>query len=64
LESRDEILARLSKISDLKVISRTSAQRFKGSLDNLPQIARQLGVTNVLEGTVQKPATKYASPSS
>jgi len=51
---QDEILTRLSKISDLKVISRTSAQRFKGSLDNLPQIARQLGVTNVLEGTVQK----------
>jgi TolB-like protein/Tfp pilus assembly protein PilF len=51
---QDEILARLAKVADLKVISRTSTQRFKHSPDNLPQIAEQLGVANVLEGTVQK----------
>ena len=52
---QDEILTRLAKIAELKVISRTSAQRFKSSPDNLPQIAQQLGVANVLEGSVQKP---------
>jgi TolB-like protein/Tfp pilus assembly protein PilF len=51
---QDEILARLSKIADLKVISRTSTQHFKSSPDNLPQIAKQLGVANILEGSVQK----------
>src|SRR6266487_194316 len=51
-----EILTRLSKIADLKVISRTSTQHFKSSPDNLPQIAKQLGVTNILEGSVQKVA--------
>jgi len=51
---QEEILTRLSKISDLKVISRTSTQRFKGAPDNLSQIARQLGVAHILEGTVQK----------
>jgi TolB-like protein/Tfp pilus assembly protein PilF len=51
---QDEILTRLSKIADLKVISRTSTQRFKSSPDNLPQIAKQLGVANILEGSVQK----------
>src|SRR5437870_9272643 len=51
---QDEILARLSKIADLKVISRTSTQRFKSAPDNLPQIAKQLGVMNILEGSVQK----------
>src|SRR6185437_6223010 len=38
----------------LKVISRTSTQHFKSAPDNLPQIAKQLGVTNILEGSVQK----------
>src|SRR5437660_1268062 len=52
---QDEILTRLAKIAELKVISRTSTQRFKSSPDNLPQIAQQLGVANVLEGSVQKP---------
>src|SRR5256886_2359646 len=51
---QDEILTRLSKIADLKVISRTSTQRYKSAPDNLPEIAKQLGVANILEGTVQK----------
>src|SRR3989440_3517835 len=51
---KEEILTRLSKIRDLKVISRTSTQRYKSAPDNLPEIARQLGVANILEGTVQK----------
>ena len=51
---QEEILTRLSKIADLKVISRTSMQRFKTAPENLPEIAKQLGVANILEGTVQK----------
>jgi TolB-like protein/Tfp pilus assembly protein PilF len=51
---QDEILTRLAKVADLKVISRTSTQRFRSAPDNLPQIARQLGVMNILEGSVQK----------
>src|SRR5438128_487062 len=51
---QDEILTRLSKIADLKVISRTSTQHYKSAPENLPQIARQLGVAHVLEGSVQK----------
>jgi TolB-like protein/Tfp pilus assembly protein PilF len=53
---QEEILTRLAKIADLKVISRTSTQHFKSSPDNLPQIAKQLGVANILEGSVQKAA--------
>jgi TolB-like protein/Tfp pilus assembly protein PilF len=53
---QEEILTRLAKIADLKVISRTSTQHFKSTPDNLPQIAKQLGVTNILEGSVQKAA--------
>jgi TolB-like protein/Flp pilus assembly protein TadD len=53
---QEEILTRLAKIADLKVISRTSTQRFKSSPDNLPQIAKQLGVANILQGSVQKSA--------
>ncbi len=52
----EEILTRLAKVSDLKVISRASTQRFKSAPDNLPVIAKQLGVTNILEGSVQKAA--------
>src|SRR6266699_2163921 len=48
---QDEILARLSKIADLKVISRTSTQKYKSAPDNLREIAKQLGVGNVLEGS-------------
>src|SRR5206468_3995066 len=51
---QDEILTRLSKIADLKVISRTSTQHYKSAPENLPEIARQLGVTHILEGRVQK----------
>jgi TolB-like protein/Tfp pilus assembly protein PilF len=51
---QDEILTRVSKIADLKVISRTSTQHYKSVPDNLPEIARQLGVAHVLEGSVQK----------
>ena len=51
---QDEILARLSKIADLKVISRTSTEKYKSAPDNLREIAKQLGVGNVLEGSVQK----------
>ena len=51
---QDEILTRLSKIADLKVISRTSTQHYKTAPENLPEIARQLGVAHVLEGSVQK----------
>ncbi|MDQ2824801.1 MAG: tetratricopeptide repeat protein [Verrucomicrobiota bacterium] len=51
---QDEILTRLAKIADLKVISRTSTQHFKSAPDNLPQIAKQLGVAHILEGSVQK----------
>src|SRR5881398_585246 len=51
---QDEILTRLSKIADLKVISRTSTQHYKSAPDNVPEIARQLGVAHILEGSVQK----------
>src|SRR5207249_523680 len=53
---QEEILTRLAKIADLKVISRTSTQRFKSTPDNLLEIARQLGVANILEGSVQRSA--------
>ncbi len=51
---QDEILTRLSKIADLKVISRTSTQHYKSAPENLPEIARQLGVAHIVEGRVQK----------
>src|SRR6266436_8420180 len=53
---QDEILTRLSKIADLKVVSRTSTQRFKSTPDNLLEIAKQLDVANILEGSVQRSA--------
>jgi TolB-like protein len=53
---QDEILTRLAKIAELKVISRTSTQRYQSKPANLSEIARQLGVTNILEGSVQKVA--------
>jgi TolB-like protein/Flp pilus assembly protein TadD len=53
---QDEILTRLAKVADLKVISRTSTQHFKSAPENLRDIAKQLGVTNILEGSVQKAA--------
>jgi TolB-like protein/Tfp pilus assembly protein PilF len=51
-----EILTRLAKIADLKVISRTSTQRYQSNPGNLAEIAKQLGVANILEGSVQKAA--------
>jgi len=51
---QDEILTRLAKVADLKVISRTSTQHFKSAPENLPQVAKQLGVAHILEGSVQK----------
>jgi len=51
---QDEILTRLSKIADLKVISHTSTQHYKSAPENLPEIAKQLGVAHILEGSVQK----------
>jgi TolB-like protein/Flp pilus assembly protein TadD len=53
---QDEIITRLSKITDLNVISCTSTQRFKSSPDDIPAIAVQLGVANILEGSVQRTA--------
>src|SRR2546421_11389695 len=53
---QDEILRLLSKIADLKVISRTSTQQYRSRPRNLPEIAKQLGVANILEGSVQKVA--------
>jgi TolB-like protein/Tfp pilus assembly protein PilF len=51
---QDEILTRLAKVADLKVIARTSTQKFKSAPENLPDIAKQLGVMHLLEGSVQK----------
>jgi serine/threonine protein kinase/Flp pilus assembly protein TadD len=51
---QDEILTRLSKISDLKVISRSSTRQYKSKPENLREVAKQLGVAHVLEGSVQK----------
>src|SRR6516164_6600674 len=53
---QEEILTRLAKIADLKVISRTSTQRYQSKPGNLSEIAKQLGVENVLEGSVQRTA--------
>jgi TolB-like protein/Tfp pilus assembly protein PilF len=53
---QDEILTRLSKIANLKVISRTSTQHYQSAPKNLHEIARQLGVAHILEGSVQKSA--------
>jgi TolB-like protein len=51
---RDELLARLSKATDLKVISIRSSEQLKSSLDDLSQIARRFGVANILAGSVQR----------
>ena len=53
---QEEILTRLAKIADLKVISRTSTQRYHSKPGNLAEIAKQLGVANIVEGSVQKTA--------
>ena len=51
---QDEILTRLSKVADLKVIAHTSTQHYESVPGNLPEIARQLGVAHILEGSVRK----------
>src|SRR5438270_11810249 len=51
---QDEILTRLSKIAALKVISRSSTQKYKSTPDNLRDVGKELGVANLLEGSVQK----------
>ena len=53
---QEEILTRLASIADLKVISRTSTQRYHSKPGNLAEIAKQLGVANIVEGSVQKTA--------
>ena len=55
---QEEILTRLSRIRDLKVISRTSTQRFKNTAEQIPDIAKQLGVATILEGSVRKAGDK------
>ena len=53
---QEEILTRLASIADLKVISRSSTQRYHSKPGNLAEIAKQLGVANIVEGSVQKTA--------
>jgi serine/threonine protein kinase/tetratricopeptide (TPR) repeat protein len=53
---QEEVLTRLTSIADLKVISRSSTQRYQSKPRNLGEIAKQLGVANILEGSVQKAA--------
>src|SRR5262249_38822206 len=55
---QEEILTRLASIADLKVISRASTQRYQSKPANLAEIAKQLGVANILEGSVQKAANQ------
>ena len=55
---QEEILTRLAKIADLKVIARTSTQRYKSTPEDISQIGKQLGVAHVLEGSVQRVAEK------
>lgn len=55
---QDEILTKLASIADLKVISRTSTAKYKSKPEDLKTVSQQLGVANVLEGSVQKAADK------
>jgi len=55
---QDEILTKLASVADLKVISRTSAAKYKSKPEDLKTVSQQLGVANVLEGTVQKAGDK------
>jgi len=55
---QEEVISRLSRIRDLKVISRTSTQRFKKTTEPISEIAKQLGVANILEGSVRKAGDK------
>jgi TolB-like protein/Tfp pilus assembly protein PilF len=55
---QDEILVRLAKIADLKVISRTSTQHYKSAPENLREVGQELGVAHLLEGSVQRTANR------
>jgi TolB-like protein/Tfp pilus assembly protein PilF len=55
---QDDILTNLSKIGELKVISRTSVMPYRGKATNVREIAKQLGVSNVLEGSVRRSGNK------
>jgi len=51
---QDEVITRLAKIGELRVISRTSVQRYRMRASSLAEIARELGVSHLVEGTVQR----------
>src|SRR5205809_2304455 len=53
---QEGILTWLAKFADLRVISRTSTQQYQSKPGNLAEIAKQIGVANILEGSVQKAA--------
>ena len=53
---QEEILTRLASVADLKIISRTSTQQYQGKPRNLREIAKELGVATIFEGSVQKAA--------
>jgi len=55
---QDDILTNLSKIGDLKVISRTSVMGYRGKTANVREIGKQLGVSNILEGSVRRSGNK------
>ena len=55
---QDDVLTNLSKIGDLKVISRTSVMRYRGQAPNLREIGKALGVSNILEGSVRRSGNK------
>jgi adenylate cyclase len=55
---QDEILTKLASVADLKVISRTSTAKYKSKPEDLKTVSQQLGVANVVEGTVQRAADK------
>src|SRR5712675_85612 len=55
---QDDVLTNLSKIGDLKVISRTSTAKYQSKPDNLKTVAQELGVSTILEGTVQRAGDK------
>jgi TolB-like protein/Tfp pilus assembly protein PilF len=55
---QDDVLTNLSKISDLRVISRTSVMQYRGRPTNLPEIGKALGVSNILEGSVRRSGNK------
>jgi serine/threonine-protein kinase len=55
---QDDVLTNLSKIGELKVISRTSVMRYRGQSTNVREIGKALGVSNILEGSVRRSGNK------